>query len=88
VRRLNVDGRPKLSAQEYVAVFLKLHGLLHAAAALDTAEKCVKLLTTTLTAHIATESLTSWKLVQVRKLTPGTCTRLKSPRNATRIYLP
>jgi protein SMG7 len=48
-----------------VAVFLKLHGLLHNSSNLQEAEKCVKILMTTLTAHVATESLTSWKLVQV-----------------------
>jgi len=60
-----VDGRNKLSVSEYVAVFLKLHGLLHNSSDLQEAEKYVKTLTTTLTAHVATESLTSWKLVQV-----------------------
>jgi protein SMG7 len=63
--RLNVDGRNKLSVSEYVAVFLKLHGFLHNSLKLQEAEKYVKLLTMTLTAHVATESLTSWKLVQV-----------------------
>jgi protein SMG7 len=63
--RLNVDGRNKLSVSEYGAVFLKLHGLLHNSSDLQEAEKYVKTLTTTLTAHVATESLTSWKLVQV-----------------------
>jgi hypothetical protein len=48
-----------------VAVFLKLHGLVHNSSNLQEAEKYVKILTTTLTAHVATESLTSWKLVQV-----------------------
>jgi protein SMG7 len=60
-----VEGRNKLSVSEYVAVFLKLHGLLHNSMDLEEAEKCVKVLMTTLTAHVATESLTSWKLVQV-----------------------
>jgi len=63
--QLNVDGRNKLSVSEYVAVFLKLHGLLHSSSDLQEAEKYVKTLTTTLTAHVATESLTSWKLVQM-----------------------
>jgi hypothetical protein len=63
--RLTVEGRNKLSVSEYVAVFLKLHGLLHNCMDLQEAEKCVKILMTTLTAHVATESLTSWKLVQV-----------------------
>lgn len=62
---LNVEGRNKLSVSEYVAVFLKLHGLLHNCMDLQEAEKCVKVLMTTLTAHVATESLTSWKLVQM-----------------------
>lgn len=63
--QLNVEGRSKLSVSEYVAVFLKLHGLLHNSSDLQEAEKYVKVLTTTLTAHVATESLTSWKLVQM-----------------------
>ena len=65
IYRLNVEGRNKLSISEYVAVFLKLHGLLHNSSDLQEAEKYVKVLTTTLTALVATESLTSWKLVQV-----------------------
>ncbi|XP_066993388.1 nonsense-mediated mRNA decay factor SMG7 [Anabrus simplex] len=63
--QLNVEGRNKLSTSEYVSVFLKLHGLLHTGTQLAQAERYVKILTTTLTAHVATESLTSWKLVQM-----------------------
>ncbi|GLH09050.1 Uncharacterized protein GBIM_14191 [Gryllus bimaculatus] len=63
--QLNVEGRNKLSTSEYISVFLKLHGILYAGTDLNLAEKYVKILTTTLTAHVATESLTSWKFVQM-----------------------
>ncbi|PSN36840.1 hypothetical protein C0J52_14254 [Blattella germanica] len=42
--RLNVEGRNKLSVSEYVAVFLKLHGLLHNSSDFLEAEKYVKML--------------------------------------------
>ncbi|XP_012278200.1 protein SMG7 [Orussus abietinus] len=61
----NVDGKTKLSSQEYVAVFLKLHGVLHNLGNLTVASTYVKLLTETLTALIATESFSSWRLVQM-----------------------
>nr|CAD7443175.1 unnamed protein product [Timema bartmani] len=63
--QLNVEGRTKLSVSEYTSVFLKLHGLLHIGADLNLADQYVKLLTATLTAHVATESLSSWRLVQM-----------------------
>lgn len=63
--RVKVEGHTKLSCYEYVTTFLKLHGLLHSNTELETAEKLVQILATSLTAHIATESLSSWKLVQV-----------------------
>lgn len=63
--RVKLEGHGKLTAYEYVSAFLKLHGLLHSNSELETAEKLVQILTTSLTAHIATESLSSWKLVQV-----------------------
>lgn len=63
--RVKIEGHGKLSHHEYLAAFLKLHGVLHSHAELDKAEKLVQTLITSLTAHIATESLSSWKLIQV-----------------------
>ncbi|XP_063229375.1 nonsense-mediated mRNA decay factor SMG7-like [Bacillus rossius redtenbacheri] len=63
--QLNVDSRSKLSVSEYISLFLKLHGLLHTGTELQQVEKYVRILTTMLTAHVATESLSSWKLVQM-----------------------
>lgn len=63
--RLNLDGRSKLTVQEYVALFLKFHGMLHLGADLTTCNRTIRLLTDTLTAQVATESFTSRKLVQV-----------------------
>ncbi|KAI4486799.1 hypothetical protein M0804_006169 [Polistes exclamans] len=61
----NIEGKTKLSAQEYVTVFLKLHGIIHNLGDLKIASSYVKLLTETLTALVATESFSSWMLVQM-----------------------
>lgn len=63
--QLNLDGRSKLTVQEYVALFLKFHGLLYLSADLTTCSRTIRLLTDTLTAQVATESFTSRKLVQM-----------------------
>ncbi|XP_071855857.1 uncharacterized protein [Bombus fervidus] len=62
---LNIDGKTKLSSQEYIAVFLKLHGVIHNLGDLKVASTYAKLLTETLTALVATESFSSWMLVQM-----------------------
>lgn len=62
---LNIDGKTKLTSQEYVAVFLKLHGVIHNLGDLKVASAYTKLLTETLTALVATESFSSWMLVQM-----------------------
>ncbi|XP_014600963.1 PREDICTED: protein SMG7-like isoform X2 [Polistes canadensis] len=61
----NIEGKTKLSTQEYVTVFLKLHGIIHNLGDLKIASSYVKLLTETLTALVATESFSSWMLVQM-----------------------
>lgn len=63
--QLNLDGRSKLTVQEYVALFLKFHGLLYLGADLTACSRTIRLLTDTLTAQVATESFTSRKLVQM-----------------------
>ncbi|KAK3920144.1 Protein SMG7 [Frankliniella fusca] len=63
--QLNLDGRCKLTVQEYVALFLKFHGLLYLGADLTACSRTIRLLTDTLTAQVATESFTSRKLVQM-----------------------
>ncbi|XP_012152176.2 uncharacterized protein LOC100880698 isoform X2 [Megachile rotundata] len=62
---LNIDGKTKLTSQEYISVFLKLHGVIHNLGDLKIACTYAKLLTETLTALVATESFSSWMLVQM-----------------------
>lgn len=62
---LNLDGKTKLTSQEYIAVFLKFHGVIHNLGDLKMASMYAKLLSETLTALVATESFTSWMLVQM-----------------------
>ncbi|XP_017789352.1 PREDICTED: protein SMG7-like [Habropoda laboriosa] len=62
---LNIEGKTKLTSQEYIAVFLKLHGVIHNVGDLKIASTYAKLLTETLTALVATESFSSWMLVQM-----------------------
>ncbi|CAK9812989.1 Nonsense-mediated mRNA decay factor SMG7 [Anthophora quadrimaculata] len=62
---LNIEGKTKLTSQEYIAVFLKLHGVIHNLGDLKIASTYAKLLTETLTALVATESFSSWMLVQM-----------------------
>lgn len=61
----NAEGKTKLNSQEYIAVFLKLHGVLHNIGEVGVAAKYVTLLTETMTALVATESFSSWRLVQM-----------------------
>lgn len=61
----NIEEKAKLTSHEYIAVFLKLHGVIHNFGDPKIAASYVKLLTETLTALIATESFTSWMLVQM-----------------------
>jgi len=62
---VRMEGNTKVPSHEYLAAFLKMHGLLYSHAELDKAEILVNMLTSSLTPHIATESLSGWKLVQV-----------------------
>uniref|UniRef100_A0A1B6BZA1 DNA/RNA-binding domain-containing protein n=1 Tax=Clastoptera arizonana TaxID=38151 RepID=A0A1B6BZA1_9HEMI len=55
----------KLTSYEYLSLFLKLHAYFHTCTKLNVCEAYVKLLTDTLTPHIATQSFNSWKLVQM-----------------------
>ncbi|XP_014483239.1 PREDICTED: protein SMG7-like isoform X2 [Dinoponera quadriceps] len=64
-KSFNIDGKTKLSSQEYIAVFLKLHGIIHNFGDLKLACAYSKLLTETLTALVATESFSSWMLIQM-----------------------
>lgn len=64
-KSFNIDGKTKLTSQEYVVVFLKLHGIIHNIGDLKLACSYSKLLTETLTALIATESFSSWMLIQM-----------------------
>ncbi|XP_063984003.1 nonsense-mediated mRNA decay factor SMG7-like [Diachasmimorpha longicaudata] len=61
----NIDGKTKLNSQEYTCLFLKLHGILHTLGDLQQARNNVKILSDTLTALVATESFTSWRLIQM-----------------------
>ncbi|XP_076654256.1 uncharacterized protein LOC143359848 [Halictus rubicundus] len=62
---VNIEGKTKLTSQEYIAVFLKLHGVIHNLGNTKIASTYTKLLTETLTALVATESFSSWMLVQM-----------------------
>lgn len=62
---LNIDGKTKLNSQEYIAVFLKVHGVIQNLGDSKVASVYVKLLTETLTALVATESFSSLMLVQM-----------------------
>ncbi|KYQ57660.1 Protein SMG7 [Trachymyrmex zeteki] len=64
-KSFNIDGKIKLNSQEYVTVFLKLHGIVHILGDLKLACSYSKQLTETLTALVATESFSSWMLVQM-----------------------
>ncbi|XP_071560196.1 uncharacterized protein [Temnothorax nylanderi] len=64
-KSFNIDGKTKLNSQEYIAVFLKLHGIIHILGDLKLACSYSKQLTETLTALVATESFSSWMLVQM-----------------------
>lgn len=64
-KTFNIEGKTKLNSQEYIAVFLKLHGIIHNFGDLKLASAYSKLLTETLTALVATESFSSWMLIQM-----------------------
>uniref|UniRef100_T1JIJ0 DNA/RNA-binding domain-containing protein n=1 Tax=Strigamia maritima TaxID=126957 RepID=T1JIJ0_STRMM len=62
---LNIEGKAKLSVYDYINTFLQFHGLVHMSSDLIRAEKLVKALSGNLSTLIATESLSSWKLIQM-----------------------
>ncbi|XP_029175564.1 protein SMG7-like [Nylanderia fulva] len=64
-KSFNIDGKTKLNSQEYIAVFLKLHGIIHNFGDLKLACSYSKQLTETLTALVATESFSPWMLIQM-----------------------
>lgn len=64
-KSFNIDGKTKLNSQEYITIFLKLHGIIHNYGDLKLACSYSKMLTETLTALVATESFSSWMLVQM-----------------------
>lgn len=64
-KSFNIDGKTKLNSQEYIAVFLKLHGIIHNFGDLKLACLYSKQLTETLTALVATESFSPWMLIQM-----------------------
>ncbi|KAG5312350.1 SMG7 protein, partial [Acromyrmex insinuator] len=64
-KSFNIDGKTKLNSQEYITLFLKLHGIIHILGDLKLACSYSKQLTETLTALVATESFSSWMLVQM-----------------------
>ncbi|XP_011314139.1 protein SMG7 [Fopius arisanus] len=59
------SGKAKLNSQEYTSLFLKLQGILQTLGDLQLAKVYVKILSDTLTALVATESFTSWRLIQM-----------------------
>lgn len=63
-KSFSIDGK-KLNSQQYIAVFLKLHGIIHNFGDLKLACLYSKQLTETLTALVATESFSPWMLIQM-----------------------
>lgn len=61
----DLNNCTKLTSSEFLSLYLKLHAYFHMCTHLDKCAGYVKLLTDTLTAHIATQSFNSWKLVQM-----------------------
>lgn len=54
-----------LSSNEFITLFLKVHALLHLSTDILPCATYVRILSTSLTAHVATESFSSVNLVQV-----------------------
>lgn len=64
--RWNKDSQTtKLTTTEYLSLYLKVHAYLYTCRELEACVSYIKILTDTLTPHIATQSFNSWKLVQV-----------------------
>lgn len=55
----------KMTAAEYIQLFLCVQGMLHMATELQQAEKGVKNMNSTLTALVATQSFTTEKLIEI-----------------------
>ncbi|KAK5649581.1 hypothetical protein RI129_000610 [Pyrocoelia pectoralis] len=55
----------KLTVNEFIRMFIRVHGLLYSATDLDQAELGVKSLNATLTPLVATQSFTDQKLIQI-----------------------
>ncbi|XP_065208796.1 nonsense-mediated mRNA decay factor SMG7-like [Planococcus citri] len=61
----NTESKTVLSSNEFITLFLKVHALLHLTTDILPCATYVRLLSTSLTAHVATESFTSVNLVQM-----------------------
>jgi len=55
----------KVTAHTFIPILLRVHGLLHHAARLKSAVKMSKLLTESLTSLVATESFSTWQMIQM-----------------------
>ncbi|KAF6212145.1 hypothetical protein GE061_012666 [Apolygus lucorum] len=65
---LPVDGS-KISVTEYEAAFLQLHALIYLSQDVAGAQNALKLLTHALTPLVATQEISSWKLIQMAVIT-------------------
>lgn len=65
IYRWNPENEGILSTSEFITLFLKVHALLHLSTDILPCSTYVRLLSTSLTAHVATESFTSINLIQV-----------------------
>lgn len=54
-----------MSVNDFIRLFLKVHGLLHTTSNLEEADLCVKSINATLTALVATQSFTTDKLIKM-----------------------
>ncbi|XP_059482657.1 nonsense-mediated mRNA decay factor SMG7-like [Neocloeon triangulifer] len=63
--RVHVEGKHCLTGPEFVMLFLKFHGLLKCHGNIDQAKPLVSTLGQTLTALVATQNFSGWKLVQM-----------------------
>lgn len=79
------EGHSKLSQNEFILIFLRVHSFLHTVTNLDQAETHIKTLNATFTALVATQVFSATKLIQITAINMYAYTRVNDSISANQL---
>lgn len=79
------EGHTKITQNEFILIFLKVHSLLHTITNLNQAENHIKTLNATFTALVATQMFSSTKLIQITAINMYAFTRVVDSISANQL---